>query len=229
MIKNFEKVTNGSKSNRRMIVSLYGREGTGKSSFGFSAPGPILYFNFDTGDEGVIEKFSDTEMYRVRYRAKAFSTMDDYKILWSQFKQDFINALKSGAKTLVVDTATEAWELNRLARLGKLAQVLPVKYTEVNREHTDLLVESFESDKNVVLIHKAAPVYINDKRTKDYEMKGFKETPFIVKINLEMYKQDGEYYMRVMKCRENKEVEQMELPVYDPKQGFEILRSMVWE
>jgi len=55
-------------------------------------------------------------------------------------------------RTLIFDTGTEAWELCRMARFGKLAQVMPQHYTEVNSEFRALVKAAYErKDLNVFL------------------------------------------------------------------------------
>ena len=44
-------------THKRLIVSIAALEKCGKTHFALTAPGPIAYFNFDIGVEGVIGKF----------------------------------------------------------------------------------------------------------------------------------------------------------------------------
>lgn len=215
-------------SNRRLIIAVAGEEGTGKTSFALSAPGPTMYLNLDTGDEGVVDKYLDKEVYRVKYRISPFAGADECKKIWERYKQDFAIALKSDAKTVIVDTATEAWELHRLARFGKLAQVLPEHYGPVNREHASLLKDAFDSNKNLILLHKMTPEYVNKVNTGRLKLKGFSDTPYIVQVNITTEKEQGEFYLYVKKCRVNQTVEELHIPVADPLQGFDTLASFVW-
>ena len=228
MIANFTKYTAPAITSNRLVISISGRDKQGKSSFGFSAPEPILYFNFDIGDEGVINKYSSKEIYINKYRINPFATVDQQRELWTKVKADYNAALSSKAKTIVLDTATEVWELNRLARLGKLSKVLAHQYTEVNMEHTALLKSIYDSDKNLVLLHKSKVIYLNDKRTDNYEPKCYSDTPYIVQINLEMYRDDEEgFMMRILNCRQNPDLAGMEVPIYDPMDGWGILSGLV--
>ena len=122
MIHGFKKVSSEIKP--RLIASVSGKEKHGKTSFALSAPGPIIYFNLDFGQEGVIDKYSgDKDIYEKEYKFTRLETADRYVTLWTGFVTDFRAALQSKARTIIIDTATEAWELVRLARFGKLAQV----------------------------------------------------------------------------------------------------------
>src|ERR1041385_4377479 len=46
---------------QRVLISGHGETGTGKSSFGFWAPDPILHVNLDRRVERVVEKFISGE------------------------------------------------------------------------------------------------------------------------------------------------------------------------
>ncbi len=131
----------------------------------------------------------------VNKEVKEKKTIDECEALWEEFKRLFVTALKSKARTIVIDTATEAWELARLAKLGRLAQVMPHQYTAVNSEYRDLIRAAYAYDKNILLLHKLKPKYMNDKRTNKYERAGFSETGFLVQTNLEVYRdeEDGEF------------------------------------
>ena len=62
-------------------------------------------------------------------------------------------------RTISVDTATELWELLRMARFGKLTQVMPYQYGPVNAEFRSLIRMAYASDKNLILLHKMRKVY----------------------------------------------------------------------
>ncbi len=190
----------------RIIAGIDGLEKQGKTHFALTAPAPVVFFDIDIGAEDVIDKFAiSKEIQRaifqlpviigVNKEVKEKKTIDECEALWEEFKRLFVTALKSKARTIVIDTATEAWELARLAKLGRLAQVMPHQYTAVNSEYRDLIRAAYAYDKNILLLHKLKPKYMNDKRTNKYERAGFSETGFLVQTNLEVYRdeEDGEF------------------------------------
>ena len=139
----------------RMIVAVDGMEKSGKTNFALTAPGPIAYQSLDIGTEGVIEKFQHQKpIHLAQYRFLTEKddspeiTMKKALPVWETFLTDFrqvmIPRLKAGTiKTGVWDTGSEIWELQRLARFGKLQQVLPHHYTALNLEYQNLLREVF--------------------------------------------------------------------------------------
>ena len=210
----FQKMSAGVK--KRLIVSVQGQEKSGKTHFSLTAPGPIAYFGMDIGEEGVVDKFLDSgkEIYSADAQIKVPNTIVmtkggptlDAEKAWEKMKVALVTALSNGGvRTVVVDTATEMWELIRLARFGKLTQVMPMQYGPVNAEMRGLLRAAFESDKNVILIHKVKAEYVNDKRTGRMERAGFSDTGYIVQVNLRTYYdgEAGEFGVEVINARQN--------------------------
>lgn len=237
------KVAN-SQPKPRLIVSVEGLDKSGKNNFGFSAPGPLQYLNFDIGDEGVIEKFQDkkqilvpTDPYSTRFdndgKQKQAAAAE-----YTRFKNDYLLGLKK-ARSVVVDTASEVWELLRLARLGKLTQVMPHHYVEVNQEYRDLIREAFEHNANLILLHKLKAEWKNGpdgkgNKTGRFERAGFAETGFLVQINLRMWREEisdrGEndlgFRCQILNCRQNPELAGMVLE--NDAINFEMLGAMVY-
>lgn len=56
LIEDFSLVENLPPS-RRIVIAIDGRDRQGKTHFCFTAPSPIMYFDFDMGSEGMAEKF----------------------------------------------------------------------------------------------------------------------------------------------------------------------------
>lgn len=229
MIQGFTKANDVVK--HRLIASVSGLEKNGKTSFALSAPGPIIFFNLDYGLEGVLCKYTDhKDIYVKEYRYKRNDTPDKYNALWAGFANDYYAALKSKARTIIIDTATEAWELLRLARFGKLTQVQPYHYGPVNAEYTAVIREGYSYDKNIILLHKLKKKYVNDKFTGEYDRAGFTNTGFLVQANLEVYRDglDGGFFVSVIDCRQNSMIGGMEFELADEQSGFGFLAQLVF-
>jgi hypothetical protein len=140
-------------------------------------------------------------VYDVRFSKQSTNT-DDYKPLWLDLKHRLKEAWSLGQGTVVMDTASEAHELSRLAAFGKLTQVMAHHYGPVNAEWRELIRLAYDSTMNTVLIHKLKPMYIENVRTKDYEVKGFGETGYLVQVNLTAHYGE-EFSMSVDNCRQN--------------------------
>lgn len=204
----------------RLILCLSGMEKTGKTHFALTAPGPIAFFNTDVGMEGVVGKFLEDKEVLV-YHAAVPGDAEKAKEVWSHMYDAYRSVLVDSAiRTLVVDTATEVWELLRYARFGQLTQVMPFQYGPVNAEYRKWLRLAYDSQKNVIMIHKMKPVYINDKRTKDYEPAGFSDMKYVMQVNAQTWKDDPEdldegeakeHHIYIKDCRQNTDIEGLTL------------------
>ncbi len=209
-------VTNGSvqgtsfqklqaQAKRRLIVVVQGHEKTGKTHFALTAPGPIGIFDLDIGTEGVVEKFAtDKEIHLAEY---AVSFPYDQKVAektWQQFRNDYKVILGgSGVRTGIIDNAVEAFELLRIAKLGRLQQVMPHLYSGVNGEFRELLRMAYKSDTNLILIHKLRKQYVQEAWNGKYERAGFGDMGYLAQVIVETFREDDVFKLRVLDCRQN--------------------------
>lgn len=210
---------------KRLIVSVEGLPKCGKTNFSLTAPGPIAIHNWDGGLEGVAHKFADQkEIFSFDYRMPfslalpgtpaGDSLANAAKKVWEEFVNNYRESLKQ-VKTVVVDTSSESWETIRLARLGKLANVMPHQYSSVNAEFRELLRLGTDHDANLILLHKVKKSYENDKPTGLYERAGFGDIGFVVQLVLKAYKDPkaeglDQFRMKIAACRHNPLLEGME-------------------
>lgn len=212
---------------RRLIISAEGDEGTGKTTWALTAPAPIVILNLDLGTEGIIENFPGKEIYAVgpAQGLSLPSHKDPNKQktadrAWGIFLSEYEKALDSsmkpgGARTIIIDTATDLWALARLAVLGKLSQVQPHNYVEVNAWFEGVINAAFDYNANLICLHKIKL----DFDTKKPERDGFKYMNNIaqVMVKFNVTKQGG-IDLKVLKCRQNSELhlEKPTFPVYEP-------------
>lgn len=214
------------KSKHRLIMSLEGVEKVGKNHFAFGAPGPIYFHSFDFGDEGVIQKFqTTTQIYKAEYRLNirpntaVQDAADTARPVWAKFLENFREGLAKG-RTTVVDTATEAHEVLRMAEFGKLTQVMPHHYAPVNQAMKDLWRSAYDSDSNLIMLHRMKEEWENKvnaqgkevgNKTGRWEMAGYKGTYFEAQVCARAFKEDGQFKMLVFDCRQNPDLEGMVL------------------
>jgi len=108
------------------------------------------------------------------------------------------------------NTDSEAYELARLAKFGKLTQVMPQHYTEVNNEYREILRLAYDSPMNAIFIHKMKPKYIQNQRTNEYEPSGMSDMEYNVQANITMHREDTdegtEFSAFIKDCRHNPNV-----------------------
>lgn len=206
-----------------ILLSVEGLQKCGKTEFGLSMPDPVFVLNLNFGLDGVIQKkVKQGRRYFVLDIPIPF-TKDlpgtGVTILstaaaeqWRKSVLVLQEAIKDpDVRSIFIDTGSELWELLRLARLGKLTQVLPIQYTAVNAEFRQLLQLLLSCGKNVVLSHKVKPEYVNDQKTNRYERAGFGDIGFDVQADLRADRDlkaegDDQFTLTFGDCRANKDL-----------------------
>lgn len=216
---------------RRLIVAVDGLEKEGKTHFALTMPGPIAYQSFDIGLEGVVEQFQqDKQIFLAEYGFlvqkgdSADAIMAKAKPEWERFTTDFKDVMIPGFKTGKIrsgvwDTGSEIWEVQRLARLGKLTQVMPHHYTALNLEYQNLVREVFETGGNLCILHKLKPEWKDNpttgkgNKTGNYERAGYGGTGFLVQVNATAWrdKSTGVFHLTVRDCRQNAKIAGLDL------------------
>jgi len=202
----------------RVICSNDGKDKSGKSHFCYDAPDPIAVLSFDFGDEDVVQKFQDQgreiaiadlkweipSQFRnqagTSEKGEALGKWVDDKV-WKPFVASVNTIIDSGQfRTVVVDKATEAWQVCRLGVYGRLATNRQDLQTEANarwREFVRLFAAS-EHPINLHLIHEQREEWISKQvpgRDGQAEEKWFKsgawirdgndKVPFLIQVGLE--------------------------------------------
>lgn len=196
----------------RIVASVCGLEGTGKTEFGAGMPdaGGIDYFSIDPNTAEVLEKHQD----RKRIRFHQFSlpppalTYDEEPKDTKRFARSqetaFLKALspilrreyRKAAPSLVIDTATEFFALSLLADHGKTTQIWPTEARGVtNTRWKQLLRALKDCGCNVVLLSRLRDEYANvtvrkaggkveesREKTGDYEREGFNQMGFYINV-----------------------------------------------
>lgn len=202
---------------RRIIASLFGKAKTGKTHFSLTAPEPIIYFNVDIGTEGVVNKFQEQGKYILLYdvRVPKEAGKDVWSRMWADLKFRVAKAYSLKAGTVVWDTASEVYELARLAHFGRLTEIKPSDYAIVNNEWRELLRQAYDAPTNTIFIHKVKaswgmiPTSSGSRlgKTGEYEVSGFSEMDYLVQMNLEtgcIYEESGpEFSVLIKDCRQN--------------------------
>jgi hypothetical protein len=179
----------------RGVFSLAAREKHGKTHAACTLPGPIAYMDLDLGTEGVVEKFQRdgkqifVHQFRLKEKAAA-KTQLEWQQVWLEFQRMFwgiLNALDGTGGTVVVDTETAMYDTARLAWFGKLSQVPSQFYNNCYEDLNKTISQIYDTDLNLVLLRKIVDAF----QTKEDEVKGFRDTPYIAQVNLESRRIDS--------------------------------------
>lgn len=203
----------------RVVMSVDGLSKEGKTNFSLTSPAPVCVHNLDLGLHGTAEKFVDKELYQFTYSIPMSASLpgsgltslgEPARKVWEEFVTQFRASLEK-MRTVVVDTGSEAWNLCRLARLGKLTQVIPIQYTAVNAEFRQLVQLALAQTKcNVIFTHKMKDEYKGDQKTGRLERVGFGEIGYDVETVVRTsrdYTKAGvdQFQLEIESCRANLE------------------------
>jgi hypothetical protein len=209
---------------KKLNLSIDSMEKAGKTRFALTAPGPTAYHDFDFGLNGVADKFPDLELYPFDYSfattlklpGTASKSITDYA---SEVWQEFVTNLRASidrCKTIVIDSGSSAWPLLRLARLGKLTQVMPIQYTAVNQEFQALCQMLHRSDANILWLHRLKEEYKDDKKTGGLVRQGFGDIAFevdaVMRLLVDENKaDDSAFTLQFGACRPNRLLQRKEI------------------
>lgn len=200
---------------KRLVIAVDGLDKQGKTHFALSAPKPLVYLDFDIGKEGPLEKapgyekviaakpfgFRQTEVTweydKEDEQTKALMKIAEPELV--RFRETYLSSLRKPvmkigkreimARSVVVDTSSETWELIRFCEFGKLTKVMPHHYTQVNSLMRDLVRAAFDSNVNVIWLHKLKAEWKDNsegkgRKTGVLERAGFDGMAYLVQANL---------------------------------------------
>lgn len=188
----------------RVSVCTTAGEKLGKTHWALTAPGPIAVISTDTGTREIVERFIREWGKKIKLCQLTAATAlveakrgDAGMAEWLRVEEAIYAVVEDKSiRTLVVDTATEVWELCRLAYFGKLAQVKPHHYAAPNNRFRVLLKYCYDTrlDLNAVWIHKHKKEYKASGKNEDsnwtgkYERSGMADVPFLTDVVAEHFK-----------------------------------------
>lgn len=204
----------------RILIASQGLDKCGKSNFWMTAPGPIAGINLDIGLEGVIHKHSKKKsvwVMTLNIPVSPTTKRPTYEDYWKRSEQAYMTALHhKDVRTVVVDDGTNWWELMRLAEFGTTSPREAsgqLAYGPINQLWRSLIREAYNTDKNLIITHKVKEVWTSTKgaggkqeRSWDgetYQRAGFNEQGYLIQANIEHFRRDGEFGIRVLNCRQN--------------------------
>lgn len=204
-----------------MILSIEGDFGTGKTELALTAPGPIAFFKLDLNADFTLAQWATRKkIYKTEIaipKPDDPNAQDLAVAAWKQFQSDYARALASSdIRTVVWDTATEVWELCRLAVFGKLSNVPPHFYIQANNGFRSLIKAAYDSNTNLVMVHRLKDQWENyqaqdgrekAKKTGRKERAGFGDLGFACQVMVQTYfdneDKDSPFCLKVLKCTQN--------------------------
>jgi len=173
-------------------TAILGQPKHGKTHLAFTWPAPILVFSFDFGSNRVKGKFPDKDITIQTYDIPILDTLDlskadnEFIKLEKQIRKDIYESLGMNYKTIVFDTGTALWDIERIAytKERERKQLIDRDYGEINARMYSFIAQVVVAGINFVTIHHLKAEYVDEKATGNMILDGFKRTEGLVDVVL---------------------------------------------
>lgn len=218
----------------RLTIGVDGLAKEGKTTFAFTMPTPLGVITMDPMTKSVMRKevAKGREIYECKFPTP--NTQEEGKTLWTKYRNVY-TAMLGEYRSLIIDTDTAAWAMQRMAAYGKLSQVPPNQYVVTNTRKRMMIEEAENSNCNVCFIYKVKKEYKAGKSkhgketmgqwTGNYDRDGFGESNFLLQVNLRAFKEppdkdmavEKRFKLQIVNCTQNAELdgEILEHPMND--------------
>lgn len=214
---------------RRLMCGTDGPANSGKTEFALSAPGPGIVICLDRGLDGVLDNPRPPATRRDDYAFKVIPRAFDGQVNqnvhvdnWKMFYSEYCKALDNkDARTVVIDTDSDSWEMQRLAEFGKLTQVPSLRYPAINSNRKAMYSRAWDSGKIVFGLNRLTDEYQTqiNKDGKDVQIKtggmkrqGFNDWTFLWGLQLRHFvNARGEFGVRILMCKADTQLNGYEL------------------
>jgi len=177
----------------RVFLGIRGWTNCGKTWLALGAPGPIALINFDKGEAGSVNHYTERgkEIWEIPFslppalspKAIGSELVKQQRVfagVWDKFAKAYKEACHV-CRSVVVDTETELWEIMRYASFGRMSNVAHM-FAEVNAIYMGCLREFHEGTANVILLHQMGSNF----KTGRPERKGMGKIESVVRHELEV-------------------------------------------
>jgi hypothetical protein len=231
---------------KHLLIGTDGLPNTGKSEFALSAPGPGIFICIDRGYEAVLDNpnppparhYEDFAFKIIEIPLATQAAQPVYLDYWRNFYAEYKKALDNpDARTVVLDGDSDSWELQRLAEFGKLTQVPPIMYANVNAARRAMIARAFDSGKIVISTCKLKDGYESKMssdnkevriKTGRFERQGFPDQEYLYQLQIRhLYNEEtGKFGLRILRCKSDTTLQGMEL--WNGDCNFEALVQSVY-
>jgi hypothetical protein len=231
---------------KHLLIGTEGMPNTGKSEFALSAPGPGIFICIDRGYEAVLDNpnppkarnYDNFAFKIIEIPLATQAAQPTYLEYWRSFYSEYKKALDNpDARTVVLDGDSDSWELQRLAEFGKLTQVPPIMYANVNAARRAMIARAFDSGKIVISTCKLKDGYESKLssdgkevriKTGKSERQGFPDQEYLYQLQVRhLYDEsNGKFGLRILRCKSDTTLQGLEL--WGDECNFESLVGCVY-
>lgn len=198
---------------KRITAEVSGKTKVGKTRLMLTMTPPIGIINTDRDLEDLLPEFPDVDLVVVDL-SKDFVpgeqlTQNQAKMLEAKFFKAYQGLMDSkGIRSIGISKWTTLWEVARFAEFG-VASVKAHHYVPVNLRMRGYLQAAKECHKNVLLEQDMKEEWVNEKPTGRWIVDGFKYTPGLMQLNMQMAREedgDRDFVLSIAGCGVNAEL-----------------------
>ena len=219
---------------QRLIVASSALQKRGKTTFGFSMPGPLAYLQLDANYEHALSKarklHKKKDIKHLRYFADPRADIKGANAaVWSRLIRDFAYSVDN-FRSVFVDTASELLDVRKLSEFGRTTQILQMYYGGFYADLRWMVKYATDHDANVMFVHRQKKEYVNDTWKGDYELEGWRGIVYEAPIYIEHTRDDeGNAYITTIKeCSQDAMLVGTTLSSADDENDFAALATRVF-
>jgi hypothetical protein len=213
-----------------LAVLVWGKEGSGKTHFAFTAPGPIVLFDFECNTAETMRAFPEKEGHIRVYRylvpqmgakdaavAVADRFLSEYHAVMDKLRMANVKA------TIVIDSATLAGDLLTYAYvpLDNNGRAVPRSYGKRNNSYRALFQKARAMGHRLILTGRAAKDWAENAPLTTFHADVIDSTLFDTSVQVEVATNpqrtpDGKHVAnrvyQIRRCKVNEKLEGLTLP-----------------
>lgn len=225
---------------RGVMIGTEGAANSGKSEFILSAPGPSVDICLDRGMRGTLDNPNPPASRQPDHAVKLMKTLKEgaadqatFLEYWKAFRKSVYDACAiPEARSVCIDGDSDSCEVQMIAEFGRTTQIMPISRTGYNAARRLFYSRLFDSGKIIIATNKLKRKYeaVYDETTgkvkvdgqgqtmrewdgASYERQGFNDFEYLWEIQVRhLYNAEkGEWGIRILMCKANREFEGTEL------------------
>jgi hypothetical protein len=213
---------------KRFMLATEGWSESGKTEFAMSAPGPGVILSLDRGTDWLdnphppATRRNDFALKLIPRFMPHQVKQEDFQKNWMLYYELYLKAVNNpDCRTIIVDTDSDTWELQRLAEYGRVQGVMPLQYQTVNANRKAMWARAWDAGKIIIAINRLKDEYTKsvNKEGKEItvptggeERQGWPDQEYLFGMQIRHFKNEhGQFGLKILKCKANSEWDGLEL------------------
>lgn len=180
----------------------------GKTTFGFTMPKPLAYFQIDANYEHALAKArKEYGKDSIRHLSYQPDPRGDIKAsnaaAFDRLIKDFDYCVDN-YRSIQVDTSSELMDIRKIAEFGRTTQIQQIFYGGLYADFRWMVKRALDSNCNVNFVHRLKDEWQNGDRTGGFVMEGWKGVMFDAQVYVQHERdEDGNFITNILECAQD--------------------------